>query len=370
MSTYRVTGSGRRRGGDGGSSSSSSRRGIGRSPGLKGLFDKLWYCDCTPRLPAEQFTVKKQGKNHGRRFYTCQQDQDKRCGFFMWSDEAQAREAQCVLSNSRDEGDSNVQEGWNAGRPRVHFAEIPKQSPSTVSHAGVKRNARDAGLMEDDYMYDEGWDLTGAEEEQLAKAADESELRTPQKPRIDGPPAAGVYATPSSETKRAPRKLPWLQEEPVTPKKGIVNYFQTPEKQTGQSTPGETPAQQQRRDESTEIEPSSPSRFSSSQRANEREVTLTEEVLQEIRSLPLPPDKMARLKSILKKHEARAEGYRKGRDISRSALKAKEKLLQAASEKIRSPEAGQDYGRRQTCSVRNARKQTTEGEDEETADEW
>ncbi|KAM3415517.1 hypothetical protein BST61_g9038 [Cercospora zeina] len=341
MSAYRVRGSARTRRGGGGSST----RGIGRSPRLKGLFDKLWYCDCTPRLPAEQFTVKKQGKNHGRRFYTCQQVQDKRCGFFIWSDEAQAREAH----NSRNEDYSNVQEGWNAGRPRVHFAETPNQPPSAISHAGSKRNAHDAGLAEDDY--DEGWNLTGAEEAQLAEAADESVLRTPQKPRLDGPSAAGVYATPNSETKRSPRKLPWLQEEePVTPKKGIIDYFKkTPEKQISLSTPGETPAQQQqqqRRDDSTEIEPSSPLPSSFSQRAIEREVTLSEEVLQEIESLALPPDKMATLKRILKKHEARAEGFRKGRDISRSALKAKEKLLQAASDKIQSLQVERHSGRR------------------------
>ncbi|CAK1354427.1 hypothetical protein CB0940_01723 [Cercospora beticola] len=365
MSTFRIRGPSRaRRGG------SNSTRGIARSPRLKGLFDKLWYCDCTPRLPAEQFTVKKQGKNHGRRFYTCQQDQDKRCGFFMWSDEAQAREAQCVLSNSRNEGHSDVQEGWNAGRPRVHFAQTPTQSASTASSTGVKRNMQDAGFEEDEY--DEDWDLTGAEVEQLAKAADESVLQTPKKPRIDGTSAVtGVYATPTSEAKRSPRKLPWLQDDPVTPRRGIFDYFKTPQKQTTLPTPGETPAQQQRTKETARNEPTSPSPASPSPspQKTQHEITLTEEVLQEIGSLPIPPDKLATLKSILKKHEARAEGFRKGRDISRSALKAKEKLLQAASEKIKSLEAERrQSGSRQTSSGRQQMMQEDE-EDEETDDE-
>ncbi|PPJ49579.1 hypothetical protein CBER1_01931 [Cercospora berteroae] len=374
MSSFRIRGPSRgRRGG------SNSTRGIARSPRLKGLFDKLWYCDCTPRLPAEQFTVKKQGKNHGRRFYTCQQDQDKRCGFFMWSDEAHAREAQCVLSNSRNEGHSDgVQEGWNAGRPRVHFAQTATQSASTASNTGVKRNMRDAGFEEDEY--DEDWDLTGAEVDQLAKAADESVFQTPKKPRIDGPSAAGttgVYATPTSETKRSPRKLPWLQDEPVTPKRGIFDYFKTPQQQTALPTPGETPAQQQRADETarrnepTSPSPASPSPTPSPQKS-QGEIALSEEVLQELGSLSIPPDKLAKLKSTLKRHEARAEGFRKGRDISRSALKAKEKLLQAASEKIKSLEDAERRnisGSRQQPGSFAAREKMMEEDDEETDDE-
>lgn len=288
----------------------------------------------------------------------------------MWSDEAQAREAQCVLSNSRNEGHGDVQEGWNAGRPRVHFAQTPTQSSSTASNAGVKRNAENAGFEEDEY--DEGWDLTGAEVEQLAKAADESVLQTPKKPRIDGRSAAtGVYATPTSETKRSPRKLPWLQDDPVTPKRGISDYFKTPDKETGLPTPGETSAWYQRTDETARVEPTSPSPASPSPspQKSQHEITLTEEVLQEIESLPIPPDKLAKLNSILKKHEARAEGFRKGRDISRSALKAKEKLLQAASEKIKSLEAGRrSSASGQTSSVR-PQQMTEEDEEEETDDE-
>lgn len=254
----------------------------------------------------------------------------------------------------------------------MHFAQTPTQSASTFTNTGVKRNAQNAGFEEDEY--DEGWDLTGAEVEQLAKAADESVLQTPKKPRIDGPSAAtGVYATPTSEAKRSPRKLPWLQDEPVTPKRGIFDYFKTPEKQTGLPTPGETPAQYQRADETARVEPTSPfpASPSPSPPKSQHEITLTEEVLQEMESLSLPPDKLAKLNSILKKHEARAEGFRKGRDISRSALKTKEKLLQAASEKIKSLEAERrSSGSRQAVSSAARPKMMEEDEeDEETDDE-
>jgi hypothetical protein len=49
------------------------------------------------------FSVKKDGKNKGRLFYTCQQEEPNRCGFFLWREEAINRESAAVLANSRTE---------------------------------------------------------------------------------------------------------------------------------------------------------------------------------------------------------------------------------------------------------------------------
>lgn len=50
--------------------------------------------DCKPRKEAACLTVKKEGKNQGRRFWTC--TTRGLCNFFLWEDDARAREADAV----------------------------------------------------------------------------------------------------------------------------------------------------------------------------------------------------------------------------------------------------------------------------------
>ena len=102
----------------------------------KGVFaDGIWHCDCIPRLPAEHYKVKKEGKNHGRWFHTCQQAEPNRCGFFLWDDDAKPREEAAVLTGSRTE--PRVQEGWTAGRMRI-------EAPESYSRSCRYRYANDA----------------------------------------------------------------------------------------------------------------------------------------------------------------------------------------------------------------------------------
>lgn len=50
--------------------------------------------NCEPRRPARMFTVRGRSRNSGRSFYTCQKKRSEveECDFFLWTDEAQARE--------------------------------------------------------------------------------------------------------------------------------------------------------------------------------------------------------------------------------------------------------------------------------------
>ncbi|KAJ6112147.1 hypothetical protein N7523_008208 [Penicillium sp. IBT 18751x] len=74
---------------------------------LKGLFqDGIWMCNCRERLPAVKRETKKAGKNQGRYFWTCQNPPGKQCGFFLWADEAEVREKEAILANSRSELDN------------------------------------------------------------------------------------------------------------------------------------------------------------------------------------------------------------------------------------------------------------------------
>ncbi|XP_058819738.1 DNA topoisomerase 3-alpha-like [Topomyia yanbarensis] len=47
--------------------------------------DEQVMCRCP--LPTKEFTVKKEGPNKGRPFFTCSKPQNEQCGFFQWADE-------------------------------------------------------------------------------------------------------------------------------------------------------------------------------------------------------------------------------------------------------------------------------------------
>ena len=219
-------------------------RGAPRSTEPKGVFtDGIWHCECKPRLPAEHFKVKKETKNKGRWFYTCQNQAEKRCDFFLWDEDAKLREEGAVLNNSRSQPQhrqvSNAQSGWDAGRTRMGiFANIDPTAASSTSkviadddattdegspppayssqQTGNKRKAEAADLNDDDDYDDEllPWPLTGQEEQELVVAADKI-VPPPETPRKAV--KTGIYATPATTVQKK-RTLPWLQEpaEPTT----------------------------------------------------------------------------------------------------------------------------------------------------------
>jgi len=375
----------------------SSARGGGTgapSTRIKGLFaDGIWHCDCTPRLPAEHFKVKKVGKNQGRWFYTCQQQEPKRCDFFMWDEDAKPREEAAVLSGSRTEpggrnASGDAQEGWNAGRGQAQvtpaqagkgmFAGVGQQqrqqgrdpdetdspTPSppplyrspqktlATANSGVKRNAREAGMdgEEDDFF---PWPLTGQEEQELAKAADSATPATPHKVQ-----KTGGYATPATTGRR---KLPWLeQQQPATPASAVTvtkpanDYFQTPSKRSTMVLPAasaisDIPAPLTPRPPSTLATakpPTPPSRYKDALiNPADSSSSLTTEALTALSSVNLPPDILSNLRSILSKHDLRTQGVTRGRDITRLALKAKEAKIAELQKRVESLQADMELDR-------------------------
>ncbi|KAK1824145.1 hypothetical protein LTR12_001446 [Friedmanniomyces endolithicus] len=349
---------------------------------LKGLFaDGVWQCECNPRLPAEHFKVKKEGKNQGRWFYTCQNQEPKRCGFFLWDEDAKPREEAAVLGASRTEplgrksGGGDVQEGWDAGRAQraartdamggnakgtggmgmiahvnVDDEETASPTPSPVSpplphswlkrsptpNNGVKRSAQQAGMNEDDEDDFFPWPLTGQEEQALARAAD-TVITAPETPHKAQ--KTGVYATPATTGKR---KLPWLepqQQAPITPdtistkSKTADDISDSPSTRLGavtpvlqeQASPTAVPA----------TTPSPPTRYKDALRnPADSGSTLTTEALDVLQPAKIPPDIREKLRSILAKHDLRFQGITRGRDISRLAIAAKDAKITELGAKI------------------------------------
>lgn len=350
------------------------------SGNARGLFaDGVWHCDCTPRLPAEHFKVKKESKNKGRWFYTCQHAQDKRCGFFLWDEDAKTREEGAVLSNSRTEPERSgknvtgqgMWKGMDAGGGVAGEAQIgtskpvddeetesereispppPYASPDSRARLGMKRSADAAGLTGEDAFR---WPLSAHEEEELVEAADSAAPETPRKAM-----KMGIYATPAGTTTvERKRRLPWLEEpaasipampsifmkrsheEAPTPSKPSSRRLPPMPLQDGPATPHLPPP--------TMAKPLSPPTRYRDALANPADSasSLTAEVLAELEFVSVPPDIMARLRTLLSKHDLKTQGVIKGRDISRLALKAKDAKILELQARMASLEADREVER-------------------------
>merc|ERR1712070_405595 len=347
------------------------------------LWDGIWQCNCTPRLPAEHFKVKKEGKNQGRWFYTCQQQQEKRCDFFLWDEDAKPREEAAVLSGKRTEPSAvnsggQTQDGWNAGRgyaqneygPVFNTGTIsdnggsnrqasakpsspppPYSSPlDQVKKTGLKRGANSVN-MDDEDEEAFSWSLTAQEEQDLAKVTAYTAPETPNKAQ-----KTGVYATPATSGKR---KLPWEmpQQQPVTPStagtngKPVIDYFQSPSKRPVAFSPiseeqepvVETPYIAPT--PTTAQTPTSARHHNALVNPADSASTLTAEALSALSAVRLPPDVLSNLRSILSKHDLKTQGVTRGRDISRLALKSKEAKIAELQKKIESLEADMELDR-------------------------
>ena len=375
-------------------------RGPPRSTAPPGVFaDGIWHCDCTPRLPAEHFKVKKEGKNQGRWFYTCQNREQQRCGLFLWDEDAKLREEGAVLNNSRSEPGNRqapaTQNGWNAGRstggmfagvdPMTKGTEkdsMKKDDESTEDDSpppayssqrhnttGAKRKADTANLDGDDNSNDDDellpWSLTGREEQKLIDVAG-SAVPAPETPRKAV--KTGVYATPATTVEKK-RTLPWLQDKfsessrlttPSVPARHQEDYLDSPSKQpiTALSPIPEQPypptptLQTSMRD--TLCKPYSNEGRYKDALSNPADSTssLTNEVLSALSDTSIPDDVLTALRGILSKHDLKSQGVVKGRDISRLALKAKEAKIVELQARVASLEAERELDRGVIRSLR------------------
>lgn len=373
-------------------------RGGSRSTAPRGVFaDGIWHCDCTPRLPAEHFKVKKEGKNQGRWFYTCQNREPQRCGFFLWDEDAKLREEGAVLNNSRSEPKSRqvpaAQDGWDAGRSRGGmFAGVdpmtkgtdnepqneddesteddsppPAYSSQRHNTTGAKRKADAANLDGDSDSDDDEllpWPLTGQEGQDLIDAAD-SVAPTPETPRKAV--KTGVFATPATTVEKK-RTLPWLQDKldnsgmPKTPlfashQNGSLD---SPSKQSTKTLPpipelaySPTPTLQANTPNTYDKSSSIQGRYKDAL-ANPPDGTssLMNEVLAALSDTRVPDDIVTTLRGISSKHDLKFQGVIKGRDISRLALKAKDAKIVELQARVASLEAERELDRGVIRSLR------------------
>ncbi|KAI9656925.1 MAG: hypothetical protein M1831_004473 [Alyxoria varia] len=129
-----------------------ARNGISKTA-PRGLFvHGIWQCDCDPRLPAQHFRVKKNGPNFNRWFWTCQRENSKKCGFFLWDEEAQPRMESAVLGNSTSEpAPASIQkhsENGNENGKKPELNDNPKAQAQQPPQTPRKQQVRLTGVGE------------------------------------------------------------------------------------------------------------------------------------------------------------------------------------------------------------------------------
>ena len=309
--------------------------------------------NCDPRLPAQHFQTKNGGKNHGRWFYTCQLPQPKRCDFFLWDDEAKAREAAAVLNNSRTvpglaapvtpskplPGTGLVTpqtgsryKGWDSEEVRTPYT-IPSKVTNVTAPLEQKNETQATATTTTDGSDEEFFDWPASDEEDLEKAAEAASnnqtsaqknmlpppetsrkavkteaLTTPGKRRYDDMDAAGerkVYPTPATGLNGDD---PFAT--PNTTTKAGTGLFAT--KATGLESPVETPT---------------PIRYKDVPLGTDSE--LASEILTTFaaHAVALPADARDAVKSICNRHVLFTRGIMKGRDVSRAMVKSKDEKL-------------------------------------------
>lgn len=308
----------------------------GGGPPRGQFLNGVWHCDCNPRLPAVHFETKKPGPNQGKWFRTCQKPQEERCSFFLWDHHAQAREKSALTNNSRTESAPADPALTNPVTPS-------KRPPSPPPPYTIQTNAPTSSRKRSRPITDvlDEYGLGQVDDDDLNEVMVQAE--TPSKP------ARGTnFMTPPPKR----QKLPWQTESASSSRE---NGLQTP--RTDGRTPGDpfalkhptpagalfTPTSRADADEhqqiatpSSSFETPTPGRFRHA--VNEDIVKDVFELLKN-GSVRLPEHTEQELRTLLARHTKNAEGYKRGRDVIRTTVKAKDAKITELTYRINTVEA-------------------------------
>lgn len=341
---------------------------------MRGRFiNGIWHCNCDPRLPAAFFETKKQGVNQGKwckwiwqmtllsilteqAVYTCQKPQNERCNFFLWAEEAEAREKFIVLSNARSEPESDK-------TPKT-----PKTPSKTVlTGNGLLTPATGRGGRYRDALEDDVESPSKSQRSSKTISGDEDsfgwddDLDDEVEQLLDRPPPPPPQPNFCPET---PRKTPRAATitssrkrklEEIEDNDGAAAAQATP-RAASQRTPLLTPSSRHS-SQMDSFPPSSveisktptPSRYtnvlSAHSHSDNSELATTALALLDRHDVVLPRKAKDELVALLNRHELRTQGIVRGRDITRLALKKKEEQIKELNERIKGLEAQREMDR-------------------------
>ncbi|KAL1794629.1 hypothetical protein ACET3X_006445 [Alternaria dauci] len=307
------------------------RTGGGGPP--KGQFlNGVWHCDCNPRLPAVHFQTKKEGANKGKWFRTCQKPKEEQCKFFLWDYDAQPREKNALARNSRTELEPAKPAPTTPATPSRRPLSPPLYTIKSKSSASSRKRSRPI----EDVLNDE-YGLGQVDDDDLNEAMVAAETPSKAGRTTD-------FITPALKR----QKLPWQMESGDSQRK---NGLQTPrtERKTladnpfvsKHSTSGSalfTPATDAKAEGSQQV--ATPSSSFETPTLGRFKNTVDEDIAKDVFNLlkngnvTLPEDTEKELRTLLVRHSKNAEGYKRGRDLMRSTVKAKEAKITELTHRI------------------------------------
>lgn len=296
------------------------------SPTHKGLTEaNIFAGNCSPRLPASHFQVKKESANKGRWFYTCQEPKEQSCGFFLWDDDAKTREMKTVLHNSRSE----------AGPPTT-----PKKlntRAEDTSRSGSYNTAKECKVIDldedDEDEYGE-WPLGAEDEIEAVEAAERAtSMRPPETPRKAL--KTSDFSIPGSKRIRS-GEGPW-----PTPASNATSrtedIFGTPTTARSQSLGLDSPSKRGLISPSASPTPNRRLDFGSvatTGASGPADYDITEEVLQLLEGQPIEDETITNLRQLLNRYALKNSGIEKGRDVTRLALKARDAKIEDLQQQV------------------------------------
>lgn len=333
----------------------------------KGLFiEGVWHCNCDPRLPASHFQVRKEGPNKGRWFYTCQQPKDAGCGFFLWDEDAKGREMGVVLDNSTSEQATPITPRKQAYNKQGGGAPKPYDQ-SHGQHRAVSETKADSA---DDF---DDWALSAQDENEMVQQIDrQMSMPPPETPKkviktaVFTPGSkrrredVDVWPTPSTMSSNRLRDED-IFTTPSTSRFTLNSSSGTPTPArrgipSPSASPTPTPIRQPNfgyslnSNISTSTDPFTGALGSS-------DYDITDSVLSLLATHSLPTSTITDLRTLLNKHALRTSGIEKGRDITREALKVKERDIEELKGRIVKLEAERELDK---CIIRHFKRDVSE----------
>ncbi|KAI0013447.1 hypothetical protein F4779DRAFT_563657 [Xylariaceae sp. FL0662B] len=355
---------------------------------LNGLFrNSIWHCNCSPRLPAVQFQVKKDTPNRGRSFYTCQKERGKgnKCDFFLWTEDARAREMGAVLSNSRSEAEtpsrkpkrqttlhesitpSKEKRPWYEKTPVTSLADLNRgifTGSTATAESSTMKASPSGGPVEE--LND---DISSDEEDELVHIADaNSQPRaSPETPSAGSKrkqPDVEEYSDFSSGDEEELAAMADSTGQSLGSQSKYRNAFETsaadrthladdgmPTPLTGKpvrrvlfADPEVRNSKRQRTDENiaslsqvtTAVSPFSTPSSSQGDAAtpSKASTTITQEVMALLKDQKVDEQVLHNIRVTLDKHAAKARGLERGRDASRDAAKKAEGRIAELQQRI------------------------------------
>lgn len=334
------------------SRASNTFKGAARGPSKpRGRFvDRIWHCECDPRLPAEHFKVKKEGPNKGRWFYTCQKAQEERCGFFLWDEDAEPRMQAALMHGGGSETTSDPTTAQHDYGVQPTNAAPPAQTKTAPHEASLIResNPRKRTLP---WVNDKDGDDSSTDDEALpwpSTVTDPSNQdHNPRNANVSPPP----FSTPrkAQKTSLAATPASHLRENTglATPHTSTTTNgrFTDPHIKAEADPQTPTPARFQDLSTTAAITPS---------KSGSDIMHTVLSYLQTCRT-NLSADHRAGLRAILETHNHQVRGFIKGRDVAREAVKAKDAKIADLTTRIEALESDLELYRARVKSLKSGR---------------